>query len=699
MTPMSKMFKIFKTVFLLSSALLMGLAPARIEAQNFDTSGTLNLSGPYLFRYVAYSNDSSGNLGESCSLTGVMTFDGAGNYTLSNTQLFDSFGSGTGSCTPLGGGTYGVQSNGIAQLDNPIFAMTLFGTFSQPLVIASSTEDFNFDLFIAVQAPAAPSSNSSLSGAFTVGALDFLNTNSSLAREGYFTLNADGNGNLAAFTVNGSAANLNSGNNLTQNVSRSTYALSGTTGGTVTFPGSYGDESLIVSGTKVLYVSADGNWFVGGATDGADMMFGFRAPSGTASSALLYGTYFTAGMEDYLPDNALDTFYGSVNTHGDGNLITHDRFDDVVNLETYDFTFYEPVTLGSDGSYFDGFYYTYLAGATGSDCGNCLRALMLVGYGPQFSLIVGILSPSTTPTSTVWISPVGITNAANYTPITNAYAPGELVSLYGNFGVSAQGATELPIPTTLGGVQVLVNGTAAPVLYVSPGQISAWIPYEVSGDSFATFQVLVNNSQSNDVTVYVDGSSPGIYTIPDNGISAGAILHANYTLVDDNSPATPGETVLLYMNGLGTVTPSVADGAAAPSNPLSYTDEFNNGDILVYLDDGTDPPAEANVLFAGLAPGFAGLYQVNFTLPSSGLANGDVYIYFETLEASNEMATISLAGFSGAAAKPVPGRPAFRQRSGAAHATTAARKANAKGRPRVLPDRAAGKLPGYWIHW
>ena len=673
-----------KTFLLLSGALLMAWAPARASAQTFDTSGTASLSGQYLFRYVDYFNDEEGDITESCSLTGVMTFDGLGNYTLSNTQLFDSAGTGgTGTCASLGGGTYGVQSNGMAQLDTPIFGGipgTLFGAFSQPLVIASSTEDDYLDLFVAVQAPSAAFSNSNLSGAFTVGTLDFLNASASLARQGYFTLNADGNGNLAAFTVTGSAANLNSGNNTTQNVAASTYALSGTSGGTLTFPGASGDPTQIVSGAKVLYLSADGNWFVGGSTGGSDMIFGFRAPSGAISSSLLYGTYFTAGLEDYLPNNFLDAFYGSINTEGDGTLITHDRFDDVVDIETYDYTFYSPVTLGPDGSYFDGNYYTYLTGGVGAGCGGCLQAMMLIGYDQQFSLIIGVHSPEITPSSKVWINPVGITNAANYTPITNAYAPGELVSLYGNFGVATQSANVLPIPKTLGGVQVFVNGQAAPVLLVSATQINAWIPYEVSGQYFATFQVDVNGSKSNQVTVYVDDSSPGIYTYPANGISAGTILHADYTLVSDDNPAMPGETVQLFMNGLGTVTPQVGDGDAASSTALTYSDEFDNGNIFVYLDDGVDALAPADVPFAGLAPGFAGLYQVNFTLPTTGLTNGDVFINFETLEATNEMATISVSGFSAAVPPAVAGRRVPRQRS-------RAHRANVKRRRRALPER------------
>jgi hypothetical protein len=197
---MTPMHNIIKTNFFFNSIILVAIlaaAPVRVKAQNFDTSGTAGLHGQYLFRYVDFFNDANGNLTESCSLTGVITFDGAGAYTLSNTQLFDSEGTSAGDCSSLGGGTYGVQSNGMAQMDTPLFGAipaTLFGTFSQSVITASSTEDDFFDLFIAVQAPSTSVSNSSLSGAYTVGTLDFLNASASLARQGYFTLNANGSG-------------------------------------------------------------------------------------------------------------------------------------------------------------------------------------------------------------------------------------------------------------------------------------------------------------------------------------------------------------------------------------------------------------------------------------------------------------------------------------------------------------------------
>ncbi len=672
------MTPIYKTIFLLASALLMAVAPARVNAQNFDTSGTASLSGQYLFRYVNFFNDQNGNLTESCTLTGAIVFDGAGKYTLSNAQLSDSAGtSGQGSCSSLGAGTYGVQSNGIAQLDNPLYPATLFGAFRAPVVIASSTEDNYFDLFIAVQAPLTPFSNNSLSGSFTVGTLDFLKASASLARQGYFTLKADGNGNIAAFAVTGSADNVKSGETITQNISAATYALSGTAGGTLTFPGSADDQTQIVSGAKVLYVSADGNWIVGGSATGSDMFFGFRAPSATSSNSLLSGTYFVAGMEDGLLNNSLDALYGSINTSGDGTLIWHERFDDVPFVQTYDSTFNTPVTIGADGSYYDGTTYTYLAGVNGT-------ALMLIGSNQQFSLIIGFQAPSSTPASMVWINPIGITNAANYTPITNAFAPGELVNLYGNFGVATQVDSALPILTTLGGVQVMVNGREAPVYQVSQNQISALIPYEVSGERFATFQVLVNGATSNTVTVYLDNSAPGIYTHTENGIGAGAILHSDYSEVSASSPAVPGETVLMFLNGLGPVTPQVGDGTAAPSGPLSISDEASS--VFVFLDDGVNF-APANVSFAGLAPGFAGLYQINFTVPASGLANGEANISLATNEATNKMATINLSGFTQTAGQIVASRHTARLRSRAVAAGATYGRPAKKFR-RALPERS-----------
>lgn len=670
----------FKTILFLTGALL---AASAVQAQNFDASGTASLSGAYLFRYVTFFNDQNGNVTESCSLTGTITFNGAGNYTISSSaQLFDSAGTGQGDCGSLGTGTYGVQPNGIAQLDSPMFATTLFGSFTSPVLMGSSTEDDFWDLFLAVKAPSSSASNSLLSGAFTVGTMDFLNADIGLARQGFFTLTADGGGNIAPFTLTGSEANSNA-NQFTQSVGASTYSLAGSSGGTVTFPGSSSDQVQIVAGPKALLVSADGNYVIGGSPTGSDIFFGFRASTGNSSNSSLSGTYFMSGMDAMLGGlsnggNFLDSFYGSVNTNGNGNLIWHQRLQDIVDITTFDNTFNEQLTIASNGTYYDGTF-NYLVGANG--------AFMLIGSGSQFSFELAVVAPTITPTSSVWINPIGITNSANFTPITNAYAPGELVDLFGTFPVAANVDTLLPIPALLSGVEVTVNGTPAPVYAVGPTEITIIIPYEVAPDFFCTFQVNVNQSKSNIVTVYEDASSPGIYTLAENGVGSGAILHSNFTEVNDSSPAVPGETVLLFMNGLGTVTPAVPDGAVGPSNPLSDSDEFNAGELAVTLVDAAGNAGSGGIQFAGLAPCCAALYQVNFTLPGArAISSGDALIFFETLEAQNAMATIALSGFRGAA---VPGASAVKPTG-----RMLAKLAKANPRPRgmktgrrALPDR------------
>lgn len=121
------------------------------------------------------------------------------------------------------------------------------------------------------------------------------------------------------------------------------------------------------------------------------------------------------------------------------------------------------------------------------------------------------------------------------------------------------------------------------------------------------------------------------------------------------------------------------DGAAGPSQTLSDANEYDDDEIEVFLDDGVDQPASADLYFAGLAPGFAGLYQVNFAVPEDGLTNGDVYILLYTNEAISEMSTIAVTGFTQSAARPVSARRVFGPR---------VHPKRARSRRRALPERA-----------
>ena len=113
-------------------------------------------------------------------------------------------------------------------------------------------------------------------------------------------------------------------------------------------------------------------------------------------------------------------------------------------------------------------------------------------------------------------------------------------------------------------------------------------------------QVLNNGGISPMVGVPVLGAQPGII----------AILHADYSAATPASPATAGETVLIYGTGLGAVSTAQVDGTAA------------NGESTIALPTVTVGGASAMVMFSGLAPGFVGLNQVNVVVPS-GLPNGN----------------------------------------------------------------------------
>jgi uncharacterized protein (TIGR03437 family) len=114
--------------------------------------------------------------------------------------------------------------------------------------------------------------------------------------------------------------------------------------------------------------------------------------------------------------------------------------------------------------------------------------------------------------------------------------------------------------------------------------------------------------------MYVGQTSPGVFTNPAGGLGDAAALHADFSLVSPNSPAQAGETISIFVTGLGAVFPGIADGAVGPSGQLSMT----SNTITVNVDG-----LPATVTYAGLAPQLAALYQINVTIPS-GVSTGEV---------------------------------------------------------------------------
>lgn len=208
----------------------------------------------------------------------------------------------------------------------------------------------------------------------------------------------------------------------------------------------------------------------------------------------------------------------------------------------------------------------------------------------------------------------GVVNAASFTFGSSSVAAGSLISIFGTqLANDTAVAVSLPLPTSLGGVRVEIDGNDAPLLFVSPNQINAQVPVEVSGRSVATLVVLLNGVTSSSRLLTVAPAAPGIFTLSQNGQGRGAVLHSSdFSEVTEQNPARSGEVLSVFATGLGSVNPPVASGAPASSSTLSVTQITPTATL-----GGVSVPVQ----FSGLAPSFVGLYQVDIEVPS-GLAPG-----------------------------------------------------------------------------
>jgi uncharacterized protein (TIGR03437 family) len=225
----------------------------------------------------------------------------------------------------------------------------------------------------------------------------------------------------------------------------------------------------------------------------------------------------------------------------------------------------------------------------------------------------GRVAPATPLTPTVTAQ--GVVHAASDQgglPI----APGALITIYGtNLAAGVSQAGSLPLPQQVDGAQVLLGNQTLPILYTSPGQLNVQVPYSVPVNT--QYQLTVQNGGTLSVPqqLVVAQAQPGIFTVNEQGTGQGSILHSDgVTLAQPGTPASIGDTVVIYCAGLGAVNPAVAAGAPAPSvPPLSTT--VNTVTVTI----GGQP---ARVTFSGLTPGYPGLYQVNAVVPG-GIVTGD----------------------------------------------------------------------------
>jgi uncharacterized protein (TIGR03437 family) len=226
-------------------------------------------------------------------------------------------------------------------------------------------------------------------------------------------------------------------------------------------------------------------------------------------------------------------------------------------------------------------------------------------------------------------SGASIVNAADN--LVEPLAPNTIATIYGkNLAYSTQSLTPgdvsggiLPIVLPGTGVVVQVGGIPANLYYVSPTQINFLVPssfFQVPANlppGPVNVQVVIDSSTGPLISVQLAAAAPALFQLdPQNAVAT----RADGSVITPAAPAKPGDVVVLYATGLGQTTPPIAYREL----PTSAAWLTQAGDFQVVLDGvPLDPRA---ILYAGIAPGFAGLYQINVILPPSAGVNPEVRI-------------------------------------------------------------------------
>ena len=211
----------------------------------------------------------------------------------------------------------------------------------------------------------------------------------------------------------------------------------------------------------------------------------------------------------------------------------------------------------------------------------------------------------------------GIVNGASFAP---ALAPNTIVSIFGtnlSWNTVALEASDLAggvMPTSLGNVEVYFEGWPAYLYYVSPQQINLLVPSSLLSGAFQ-FWVDRQGTRGPIVTVTLGSAAPALFQTSSGSVIA---THVDGSLVSSGSPATAGETVTLWSTGLGNTNPELEDGVLPTA--AQWISQLSQFDVLI---NGVALPPSA-ILYAGVAPGFAGLYQVNVQLPDPLPANPQI---------------------------------------------------------------------------
>jgi uncharacterized protein (TIGR03437 family) len=210
--------------------------------------------------------------------------------------------------------------------------------------------------------------------------------------------------------------------------------------------------------------------------------------------------------------------------------------------------------------------------------------------------------------------------------VTGFYAPNTFVTIYGTNlayttrAITASDISNGTLPTVLGstGVRVLINNIPANIYYVSPNQVNLLVPTSLIPGP-VMLQLVVDSLAGPAIPIVLGSAAPSLFQIDPVNVLA---VHLDNSLITTLSPAHPGEIIVMYASGLGPTNPAAIPSQipqqAASVTPISSFSMLLNGAAV-------DP---GRILYAGVVPTFAGLFQINVRLPDAAPSNPEVRIGF-----------------------------------------------------------------------
>jgi uncharacterized protein (TIGR03437 family) len=226
---------------------------------------------------------------------------------------------------------------------------------------------------------------------------------------------------------------------------------------------------------------------------------------------------------------------------------------------------------------------------------------------PALARLGGFVSPNQAPV----LNSNGIVNGFTFLS-GGALAPGMVASAFGSGLTTSPNPVSpgtTPLPTQFQNTQLVVGGFVAPLYFLSNSQLNVQIPAELAALQQVPAVGVVNNALTLPVQITVVPTAPGVAASTDGSVIA---QDSNFNLITSGSPAHPGESIVIYLVGMGATNPAVSSNSAAPG--------LNPGDTLAKAT--VQPVVKVNnqtaqIQFAGLTPGAIGLYQINFVVPTN----------------------------------------------------------------------------------